>query len=323
MKTNNFIVTTANAIFTEITEGMKNFATENKAMLESIKNDDFETGFNKIETLVQGVALNMKGVAVDGVGLPDFLHSISVSEDDLSEVTITVKSKLRAKNRVKEVRTIALDENFFDNATDLFINTLFTMYYNEFADENVQALNENIKKITEEENLPFLLQFEVSNSGGRVLYIDDKKVILKAQVEEAMQLSSYGLAIEVTDETDDYDKIVAEEVRNEFVSAMRTVNITPEILKKKIGIVEKLADLHTKKHSNKLIREGYHKKVENLKDAKSGVGYFSEKVEINGVQADVFALLKKNDKGEFEIVLSPYDANTNTKVDFDVLSAVK
>lgn len=323
MRTNDFIVTTANKIYEGILEGLETLSKENQAMLKGIKKDDFEVGFGKIDALVKCIGANMRGVTVDGVGLPEFLSSISATEGNLSEVDVTVKSKLKAKNKVKGTQTIAVDKDFVENVGKLFIDTLFEMYYMEWASENVALLNSRIAKILSEEKIPFELEFDVTTTSGRVIYIDDKKVVLKAQVEEALKLASNGLLIEVTDETDDYDSVVAEEARSEFVSIMRTIQITPEILKKKINIVEQLADLHTKKHANKLIREGYHKKAENLKDANSGVGYFSDKVKIGKDEVDVFALLKKNDKGAFEVVLSPFDTDTNTKVDFDVVKALK
>lgn len=322
LKTNDFIVTTANKIFAEVTEGLKTLARENKSMLKDVKNDDFETGLNKIDALVKCIGANMKGVVVDGVGLPGFLSSISAVEGSLDEVDVTVKSKLKAKQKVRNVRTVKVDEDFVENVGKLFTDTLFELYYLEWADMNVQALNARIAEILEEEKIPFELEFAVTTSSGRVVSIDDKKVVLKAQTGEALNLSRNGLLVDIDEEADDYDIMVATEAKEEFLSIMRTIQITPEILKKKIGIVEKLADLHTKKLANKLIREGYHKKVENLKDSKSGVGYFAQKVDIDGQEVNVFSLLKKNDSGKLEVVLSPFNVETNKAVDFDVVKAI-
>lgn len=323
MKTHDFIVKTANKIYEGICEGLETLEKENKATLKNIQNDDFDTGFAKIDALVKCIGANMKGVTIDDVGLPSFLSSISAVEGKLDEVDVTVKSRLKARNKVRQVQTVKVDEDFVANVGKLFLDTLFELYYMEWADLNVQKLNERIATILEEEKIPFGLEFAVTNTSGRIVAIDDKKVVLKAQIEEALKLATNGLLIEVGEDTDDYDKMVAEEARSEFVAIMRTIQITPEILKKKIDIVEKLADLHTKKHSNKLIREGYHKKVENLKNAKSGVGYFSQRVKIDGKDVDVFALLSRDDDGKYEVVLSPYDTDTNTAVDFDVVKAVQ
>ena len=44
-----------------------------------------------------------------------------------------------------------------------------------------------------------------------------------------------------------------------FVDVMQTIAITPEILKKRINVVDQPLKSGTKKHANKIIRETYHK----------------------------------------------------------------
>lgn len=318
----NFITKTANTLCDNIMEKLVEIEESNNEMLKSIKDCDFDIGFGRIEALVNCIGASIKDTTVDGVGLPAFLTKVTATEGKLDEVDITVKSKLKAKHKVKATQTVKVDEDFVEVVGKLFTDTLFNMFYLEVADANITELNEKIASIFEEENIPYTLEFEVTTDSGRVIYIDNNKVVLKARLDEALAIGSNGLFANTDDESRGYDKIVYEEARNELVSVMRTVQITPEILKKKIRLVESLADLHTKKYAHKLIREGYHKKAENLKDSKSGVGYFSDKVTIDGEEVDVFALLKKNDSGEYEVVLSPFDTKTNVSVDFDVVKAL-
>lgn len=321
MVTNKFIVGKANAINALVVEGLEKVKAETASNIEAIPGLSFDDGMSIVSTIISRVGAVYKCAIVDGIGFPDFLTGFN-AEGGLNEVTVTIKSKLKAERKFKEQATVKVDENFIESLGELFTNTLFARFYTEAASENVEALNVTLASILDEEGINKKVEFAITDTEGRVAYIDNDKIVIKADVAEALDISRLGIMTDTSDEEDGYNKIIYNEARKEFVDIMRTVQITPEIIKKQISFVESLGNLHTKKHSNKIIREAFHKKASNLTGKKADeIGYFSEKVTVDGKEVNVFALLTK-DGNKYTVVLNPYDALTNTAVDFDVIGAL-
>lgn len=314
MKTSTKIYELANNMFAQAAEGVDKLQEEQKDLLKSIQTDNIDSALEKLGLVIDCIASKLRCVVAEDVQFPGFLTKFSTTDSEsLKEIELTVSSKLKAERKFKERKNIAVDDNFVENAGEFMVNVLFGAYYVEEAFANVTAVNERLEEIYAEAGIEKKVLFDIdASSSSRVLSIDNEVVVLNADIEKALDASKMGIMVA----GDEYSELVREEATKKFVDVMQTVTITPEIIKKNVDVIASLLDLRTKKHANKIIREGYHKQAKHLKDATSGVGYFSEKVG----DANVFALLCKNADGNYEVVLNPFDADKLEAVDVDVVA---
>lgn len=316
MKTNTKIYELANEMYAQASEGITKLQEEQKDLIKTIQTDDIDSALEKLGLVINCIASKLRCVAAEEAQFPGFLTKFSTTDvETLKEIELTVSSKLKAERKFKERKNILVDDNFVANAGEFVINVLFSAYYTEEAYANITAVNERLEEIYAENEITKKVLFGVDASAGRVISIDNDVVVLNAEIEKALEASKIGVMVA----GDEYSELVREEATKKFVDVMKTVSITPEIIKKNIDVVASLLDLRTKKHANKIIREGYHKQAKYLKDATSGVGYVSEKVG----EANVFALVVKNEAGDFEVVLNPFNADTLEPVDVNVVDLIK
>lgn len=316
MKTNTKIYELANEMYAQASEGITKLQEEQKDLIKTIQTDDIDSALEKLGLVINCIASKLRCVAAEEAQFPGFLTKFSTTDvETLKEIELTVSSKLKAERKFKERKNILVDDNFVANAGEFMINVLFSAYYTEEAYANITAVNERLEEIYAENEITKKVLFGVDASAGRVISIDNDVVVLNAEIEKALEASKIGVMVA----GDEYSELVREEATKKFVDVMKTVSITPEIIKKNIDVVASLLDLRTKKHANKIIREGYHKQAKYLKDATSGVGYVSEKVG----EANVFALVVKNEAGDFEVVLNPFNADTLEPVDVNVVDLIK
>lgn len=316
MKTNTKIYELANEMYAQASEGITKLQEEQKDLIKTIQTDDIDSALEKLGLVINCIASKLRCVAAEEAQFPGFLTKFSTTDvETLKEIELTVSSKLKAERKFKERKNILVDDNFVANAGEFMINVLFSAYYTEEAYANITAVNERLEEIYAENEITKKVLFGVDASAGRVISIDNDVVVLNAEIEKALEASKIGVMVA----GDEYSELVREEATKKFVDVMKTVSITPEIIKKNIDVVASLLDLRTKKHANKIIREGYHKQAKYLKDATSGVGYVSEKVG----EANMFALVVKNEAGDFEVVLNPFNADTLEPVDVNVVDLIK
>lgn len=316
MRTKQEITAIANGLYAQVTDGIAGYSKERVDLVKAIMTEDLDSAYDKVGVLSRGIQAIMRGAVEDSVSFPGFLTRLSTrSEGKLTSLSLTVSSKLKATRKFKLQRDIEVTENLVNDMASVYIDALFDALYTEMAAENVEDLNMKLDKICNDNEVAKRVQFEVGTETGRVVYIDDDTLILRADVEKAMAISELGIMAEGTE----YDQLVSEDATKAFVDVMQTVLITPEILKKRIRVVDFLVDIRTKKHASKIIRETVHKQAIYLKSASEGVGYFSDSVD--GV--NVFALLKLNESGEYEYVLHPFDTDKLVAVDVDVIGMLK
>lgn len=316
MKSSSVISKTASDVYGAIQKELLTLEENNMAMLKVVKDDPFETGFAKIQALIDSLAAVVSGTRVDGIGFPQFLYNFDTAENDLSEVRLTVRSKLKAEPRIKETRTISVGEDFVEEAGVFMADMALQMYYLDCASENVSALNEKLSEVYEANaDITKKFFFEVTTTTGRVVAIDNDTVILKAKVDEAHSIGDYGIMAGYGSEVkSEFETMVEAESIEKLVSIMRTVTTTQEILKKRIDLVEKLGNLKTRRSAYKLIREGVHKKAQYV--PVGAVGYV-----LTGDDENIFGLVKKTEAG-YETVLAPFDIETNEVVDMDITEKI-
>ena len=79
-----------------------------------------------------------------------------------------------------------------------------------------------------------------------------------------------------------------------------------------------MTGIQTKTWAYNLIKDKYYTCFDILNE--SGVGYIYKKVNINGTEVDIFALLEKSADGIVSVKLSPFNVKTNLNVDYDILN---
>lgn len=317
---NKEITTIATGIYGMVSSNLVKLAEVNEGTLAKVKSMDAETAVSKIRELVAGVENIMTAAVFEGKGLPQYLTKVTYTEGNLDEVTVSVRTKLRSPYKYVKEQTIPVDENFITAVGKLFTDALFDMYYIDAARENVAELNGKLLSITMENEIPYTVAFDVApDSSAMVLDISDNCIVFNADVKSAHNIDSLPLYAG----GDEYHDFVHDRAVEEIVSALKTAQTPVQLIKSKLGIIRDVTGVSTKKRVDKLIRCSFHRKAENLDKVKSGVGYYEGKAEINGETADVFALVSKNEGGEYEVYLSPFNVKTLDNVDFDVLNAVK
>lgn len=311
MKTKTEIMSVANALNTEAYNALARYEEERKSLIDAIIAEGIDSAYEKFSVLLGGIETILRGVSADGVMFPGFLSKTSTTNvDKLTSVTIVVSSKLRAENKFKFKRAIEINEDMVENISSFYLSALFDAYYFEEAKENIDEINEVLAGIYKENGIEKKLFFAVTREDGRVVEIDNDKVVLKADVDKALDASNLGLM----PEDNEYSKLIYDEAVANIVNFMSMITITPEILKKRNNMIQSLIDLHTKKHAHKIIRESYHKQAKYVKSEREGVAYVS--TQIDGT--DVFALVKMQEGGAFETVLAPFDTDKLVTVDVDI-----
>jgi len=317
MRSNKEIYDNANALFAGVMEKADAIQSKTVDLLKDIKTCNIESGLEKVGTVISCIDSEVRSLSAGGTTFPGFLTRFSTRcADSVESIELKISSKLKAERKFKGEAVINVDSDFVKNVVNFYTGVLFDAYYIEEAAENIEALNVTLKEVYEaNDTIKKQVYFTVGAGDVRVVEITDKKVVLNADTSMALNVSKMGIMAE----GDEYAEFIHDEAVNNFVATMQTVETTPEILKKRINVVDELLNLRTKKHANKIIREGYHKQAVYLKNSSSGVGYFNGKVD----DKNVFALLEMNDEGEYKVVLSPFNSDTLEPVDVDIVSIVK
>lgn len=317
MKTNAVIVENANKLYEVVTNGLESFKTEYEGLVKAMQEDDMDSAFDKASTVLNCISTLFSSAEVDGATFPGFLVRKSTrDEGTLKELNITVASKLKAVCKFKHEGSVAVDDDFIVNAGKVFVDALFSAYYVQEANNNLEVLNDRLTEIYDKYEINKRVLFSIdSMQAGRVLSITDDYVVINADVDRALRVSEIGIMAG----GNEYNDLIREEATTNFVDVMQTIQITPEIIKKRIAVVDFLVDLKTKKHANKIIRESYHKQAVYLKGGNNDIGYINEKVD----DKNVFALVKKSADGKFETVLSPFETDALVPFECNVADLVK
>lgn len=316
MRTRQETTEIANGLYGLVMDGIEVYAREKKELVKAIMTEDLDSAYEKVSVLNRGLQAIMRGAFFNNVTFPGFLTRIGTrSEGTLKSIDLSVSSKLKAERKFKLQRDIDVDENLVKNMAQVYVDVLFNAFYTEEASKNIEELNTRLEEIYEQYEIAKRVLFVVGVDAGRVAYIDNDVVLLNADVDKALGISELGIMATGSE----YAQLINEEAVKAFVDVMQTIAITPEILKKRINVVDQLVEIRTKKHANKIIRETYHKQAKYLKSAGDGVGYVSD----NFDDINVFALVKMTDAGDYEYVLNPFDTEKLVAVDVDVIGTLK
>lgn len=317
MRTNVQIKEVANALYSGALNSFENF--DRKAELKGIASKDTDTVTGIISKIVTDIETIIKGQRVDDISFPSFISRVTVSADTIKKVTISLRSKLKADYKFTRTISIDIDEDIVSPIATFYVNSLLEMYYLDCANENVKELNETIKAIQVENNIPYSISFVASDEATTVVAaISDNALILNADISEAHDISSLGIFYS----GDEYNELVKEKAIAGLVDEMKSAQTPVQFLKSNNNLIKKVTGVSTKKRASSLLREIYHRKAENLNAVKQGVGYYNSKTTVNGEEVEVFALVEKAEDGTKTVVLSPFNVKTLEKVDVDVLAEI-
>lgn len=320
MRTNKDIVRIADGIYAGVSENLSKFAEAKKGTVAEIAGKPAVDVINTVTELVEGVEANVNSPMVDGVGLPAYLSKVTYEDDGSSKVTVTVKTKLKSSYKYRKDAVIELDENFITNVGQAYVDALFDMFHINEATQNIEALNAKIAGIVEENEIPYTFSFAVdADSTAMVLSINDNEVVFNASIARAQDVASLA----IFRGGDEYSDLICKEATDNLVAALKAVQTPVQLIKGNVALIKDVTGVATKKRASKLIRDSYHRQAKFLGKVKTGVGYYNETVNINGEDTDVFALVSKAEDGTIAVVLSPFDVKTLSKVDYDVVEAVK
>lgn len=320
MKTCGQIVKIANGVYAEAMEGLANLKEVKADVVASITSKSVEDGITIVKDIINAVETIVKAPRVDGVGLPEFLSRLTYSEDSIDKISITIRSKLKAKVKYSKTSEITVDDELVDNIGKFYIDTLYEMYYITVAQENIDELNEKIASIIAENEIPYSFKFVVEpDNNSIVVSIDNNEAVFNASVSKAQDIAD----LPIFKSGDEYNDLVCAEATEKLVDSLKAVQTTTQLIKGDVSLIKDIVGVSTKKRANKLIRGSYHRQAKYLDKVKSGIGYYNETVKINGEDVEVFALVEKAENGELSVVLNPFDVKTLFNVDFDVIAAVK
>lgn len=320
MRTNKDIVRIADGINEEAVNNITKLAEARKDTVAEIAGKPAKEVIGSVTEIIAGIEASVASPRVDGVGFPTYLSKVTYEDNDSSEVTVTIRTKLKSTYKYRKDVIVALDDEFIENVGKAYIDALFDMFYIDEATQNVEALNAKIASIIEENEIPYSFSFAVdANSTAIVLSVNDNEVVFNASVPRAHDIAS----LPIFKSGDEYNDLICKEATDNLVEALKSIQTPVQLIKGGVDIIKEVTGVSTKKRASKLIRDSYHRQAKFLGKVKTGVGYYNETVNINGEDVEVFALVSKAEDGTIALVLSPFDVKTLSKVDYDVVEAVK
>lgn len=292
--------------------------------------DVLSVDYNTAHEIVNGIMDNFKtiakGVEFEGVTIPRFIctHKTFSTDDEskLSSVEVHIRTGLKAVTEYSYKIDIPA-ETLIPNLIATFEAALMEITKIRLAEGNIEALNEYLKTISEEEELDVTVQFALD--GDFISDISDKTIVFGASVERAFEISALNLMHYDVETYGDFNKVLADEAREKFVNSVKGRTST-QIIKASLKVVEQLTGVHSKKRADRLLRQTYKKKAQFVAGAKKGgIGYVNKTVNIGGEEVTIFALLEKasdtaEGAGAMSIKLSPFNIKTNFNVEYDVLN---
>lgn len=275
----------------------------------------------QIGDMLQSVAniIAGEGTKLDAE-FPEFLKSFKYTEVDgrMEFINLTVRSKLNAELVHKETKKINCDENFVNEVVNTVVETALVLFVKNLALENIKEFRLELARMLAEDNVQIPFDFDfVLEDDLIVTSITDEEVVLGICTSDAFNLGSLA----IFQGGDAYSENIARTARDTFFNSLKVVQTPVQLLKAKIQLLLDITGLNTKERADSILRKTYHKQAKYFGNTKVGIGYVSDKVEINGEEVQIFALVKK-DGDEKRVILSPFDVKTLESVDVDVLALV-
>lgn len=307
-------------IYVGLVGNFNKLSASNTDRVKTILNGDLTVALEEIPKIMKSIGVAIKEANHEGVYLPEYIDNFTVYDDgDLSEFTLSIRSKLKAKAQVKRKFTIAINEDMFTAMTDAYVKAVYEMFYKEMAVKNIEALNARLDSIYAEHEFPCTFKFDIEDSRAVVLSATDKEVVFNASLEVALDIPS----LSIMQEGNEYLDLICAKSVADIVDTLTTCQTAPMVIKSKLDLIKKVTGVSTKKRASEMIRASYHRKLENLGGVKEGFGYFEKEYEVDGEPTKIFAIVEKTKDEGMKVVLSPFDVKTCFNVEYDVLAEVQ
>lgn len=282
---------------------------------ELITSDDEDILYNDIVSLVNGVNTIYTAQIVDDISLPQRIVKVNYDRSNKREFVLVLRSKLKAQTKYIMKRTLQITKNLIDDINAVFAEFLSDLFLIEVANENVNELNEKLRKFCKE-YLPYVIQFDINPEAvNYVTQISDDEIHFSVDIANAKYIYDLGFMSK--------DVEIETEASSDLLNSLLSVQTTTQLVKAKVDLIKRVTGIATKKHANKILRECYHRNAKYLDSLKTGDAYFSNIVKIDGEDVDVFAIIHKDIDGTLSVRLHPFDIDTLFNVDFDVLEELK
>lgn len=320
----------------------------------------YEDAHNKVSAILADTRSLVGGETTDGFIFPKYAATFKSYENGgkLEYIELTVSSAIKARTKVSGTREIRVSDTFAVDIMNAIAADVEYLLKLELANDNLDDFNKLLDSLTADTGIS--VNFAISEN--YISEITDSKIVYGVPVESALSVTAMGMtyvpngadSVDVSESTatedtaqtaevteapenaegtteaeaqtsassgDDFIKFTILENQEKFVTAI-TGRTTPQIVKSKISLVEKMTGVTTIRRTDNLIRLAYHKKAENVKNMKKdGVGYFKTTTTVDGEEVEIFALVEK--KGEdLSVCLSPFNIKTGFAVEYDVLKNI-
>lgn len=323
MRTGKQIREVADMLYAKVALDLDNLAESKAPVVEGLSEKPIEEGVKTLQSIISSVQAIISIQRVEDLKLPEFLSKFSYPKDAtfLKDFRLTIRSKLKSEIKFSDETKITVDKDVVENISRFYVENLFDMYYLERANENIAELNVKLADICEESGVPFRFSFAIdTNTKAQVLEIDNDHVVFNADVGCMHNLDSNPLF----STGDIYADSICEEATKDLIMQLAPIQTTVQLVKAQLDLVLQLTGTkHSKRRVNSVLRQTYHRNAKHLGRLKEGVGYFDEKVSIDGESVSIFALVRKGEDGELSIALSPFNVRDLFLVDYDVISAVR
>ena len=321
MLTRRQVRDTATEMYGVATNNCEGGPAVNGSILETLKTGSFDEGYDAVQKYMTSVEKAIKGVSANiEASVPEFLATFNAleSKDKVAKVSITVKSKLKAKYSYKEVTSVLVGDNFLTEFANAFVSMVIQLYYVQVAGENIDALNEYLEGVYDENEIGIRAYFTI---GGKapVASINDEEVVFNISTDAAHGIGN----LTVFDSGDAYQERCAKLAKESFIESMKAIQATPELIKAHINLITDLTEGMSKKRVNSILKAGIKTASRFTEGQKPfGLGYIESKQVIDGVETTVFAIVENTESG-IATILKPFDTKTLLAVDIDVDALIR
>lgn len=305
-----------------VREAQAAFSEKFHDVVSNIDSADFaelyrESNSTAIKELVEKTKSAAISALPEGTAIIPVSVRVSFSENENGQL-LPVKVKVYAANnsRAKFTAELLLGSGETSTAITTFFEEVYVSLIKLSAEwANTAVLNELVAKILETAELPWGIEFEVTqNEGPAVLSISDELIVLSVNKDQIFDLDELVLFQDPADgvfSQELWDKIFAAEV-----AAARRAETTVGLLQKgkQIPIVKYFWNLNRTRIIT-VLKKTAKVTPERLPQYKKATDFHYQD---NGV----FAILHKDEDNNISVNLSPIDVETLERVEFDVLSAV-
>lgn len=305
----------ATEMFGVATKNCDGVAAVNDSVLKTIKEGNFEEGYDAVQKYMTSVEKAIKGVSANiEATVPEFLATFNALEsgDKVAKVSLTVKSKLKAKYSYKEVTSVLVSDNFLKDFAEAFVSMVIQLYYVQVAGENIDALNKYLEGVYDENDIAIRAYFTI---GGKapVSSINDDEVVFNISTDAAHGIGN----LTVFDSGDAYQERCAKLAKESFIESMKSIQATPELIKAHINLITDLTEGMNRKRVSSILKAGIKTASRFTEGQKPfGLGYIESKQVIDGAETTVFAIVENTESG-IATILKPFDTKTLLAVDMD------